>query len=363
MKKFMILALMSGLMFSACDKKEDAPAAAGNAPAAEASADAKADAKEDTKADDAAPAGDSQYMKDGKLDKDALKALYAGKKTAESSAIDIQLLKDSAPEVRAYAWNRATRNYDNESDELKALIDNLKAEKNPEVLAAGLKSLMNNLKVSTDLYSFYKECATHSDAKVRGGAAMGIINSNNASVDGIFDEAMKFLNDADKTVRGNACRDLGRLNKPEAVVPALDKILQSNDENDVAVQDKCFEGLMNMWYNAPMFDKFDESAYKASMNYLKKTPRTDKVPAWQVVSPFKKAPKDSWKNLAKGFDAKALVATLTDIVKDENAGKMLREYAIEAIGAQGEKADLEALNAALTDDKLKAKVTKALEKK
>lgn len=355
MRKFIILALMSGLVFSACGKKEEAPAAAADAPAAEAAAEAKAD--------DAAPAGDSKYMKDGKLDKDALKALYTDKKGPERHEIDMQLLKDSAPEVRAYVWNSVTRNYNDENDELKALASNLKAEKDATVLAAGLKSLMNNLKVSTDLYSFYKECATHSDAGVRGGAAMGIINSNNASVDGILDEAMKFLNDADKTVRGNACKDLGRLDKPETVIPALDKILQSSDENDVAVQDKCFEGLLYMWYNAPMFDKFDESAYKASLNYLKKTPRTDKVPGWQIVSPFKKAPKDSWKALAKGFSSKDLVSALTDIVKDENAGKMLREYAIEAIGVQGEKADLDALNAALTDDKLKAKVAKALEKK
>lgn len=65
--------------------------------------------------------------------------------------------------------------------------------------------------------------------------------------------------------------------------------------------------------------------------------------------------------MAKNFNAKDLVAALSEIVKDENVNDLAREYSIDAIAINGAKADLEALDKAITDDKLKGKIAKAME--
>lgn len=53
-----------------------------------------------------------------------------------------------APAIRVLAYGTITRNYDSENDDLKFFIDLLKKEQDTKVLAAGLHSFMNNLKVS-----------------------------------------------------------------------------------------------------------------------------------------------------------------------------------------------------------------------
>lgn len=264
-----------------------------------------------------------------------------------------------APAIRVLAYGTITRNYDSENDDLKFFIDLLKKEQDTKVLAAGLHSFMNNLKVSQELYEFYKACASHEDASVRSGAMMGLINSNSKSVAGIEAEAVKFLDDKDEKIRMDACKGLARADNAVAL-DKIDAMLKANDASQAKLLGSCAEGLEALWYDAPFFKNFDARAYNMTLTYLK-SPRSKDIPAWQVISNLKKAPKPEWFKLSDGvYKAADVTAVLVDIAKDKNAPKMAREYSIEAISVHGSKADLEALAQELAGDPVAKKIEKAM---
>lgn len=366
MKKITFIAFMLSLCFCSCGKKADDTMAAAdvkNAPAAEAK-----DGASSGNAEAAALGADADLVKllDGiELTPKGLKTLYVGKKVEEAVEFDLKLIKHESEIVRAFVFDRVTRNYNENQKELQIFVAALKAEKSPKVIAAGLKSLMNNLKVSSDLYEFTKECAKHDDKDVRNSAALTLSNSNNKSVDGIFDEAIKLLNDSEKDVRKTVCKNLPHLGN-EAVIPEIVKILTSSEQKDIDIHGDCLDGLVSMWYNYPAFDSQSEAAYKATLDYLKTTPRTNNVPAWNGMGKlgYNADKKPDWKAGATYFKAEELVSVMSDIAKDAAVSFNARKGAIKSIAAIGSKADLEALNAAIdeSDSKTKKAVADALAK-
>ena len=353
MKKLLFLALISLFVIAACGKKAEDPAA--NDAKAEAAADAKADeAKaDDAKADEADPFAGMDKKKYDEAVKDMTKE--------ERNAFELKALKHADPQVRKLPMTGMTFNLDpkfNSQEKIAALLNEVQNETDLEVLEIALRSNMNNLTVSNDFFEAYKKAATHEDAKIRKAAMNGLINSNNKAVEGIEEVAVKYLDDADAEIRVAACKDLAH-NKYASAMPKIEEILKSSD--DAKLLEGCIKGVMDQWYYSPFFKEFDAKAYQLTLDYLKKTPRSKDLPGWSVVSTLTKAPKDEWKELAKEFNAKDIVAVLSDIAKDENADTMARENAIEAIGIHGAKADLTKLDKAIADEKLKGKIAKAME--
>lgn len=286
-------------------------------------------------------------------------ALLKGKTTEEKLELEHAAAVHEDPEIRALPYDRATRNYASEDSELKFFTEQLQKEQDSKVLAAGLRSLMNNLKVSPALYELYKKSATHADSSVRSAAMMGLINTNNSSVAGIESEAIKFLDDKDPKIAMSACKELGRA-KNAAAIDRVEAMLKSYDPAQAKLLGSCAEGLLYMWYDAPFFKSFDARAYKMTLDYLK-LPRSKDMPAWSVISNLKKAPKPEWFKLSDGaYKPADVVAVLADIAKDKQAPKMAREYSVEAIGIHGTKADLEALAKELADDPVAKKIEKAM---
>lgn len=345
MKKLFILALISLFVLSACGKKAD-----------DAASDAKPEAAADAKADDSKAADADPFVgMDKKKFDEAVKEMTQD----ERNAFELKALKHADPQVRRLPMIGMTYNLDDsKSEKAAALLNILQNETDPEVLTSALRSNMNNLKVSNDFYEAYKKHAASDNPDIRMAAMQGIINSNNHSVEGIEAEGIKFLDDKDNRISSGACKDL-LSNKYTSAMPKIEEIMKSS--TDEVMLETCAKGLMALWYYAPFFKEFDAKAYQLTLDYLKKTPRTKNLPGWTIISTLKKAPKDEWRALAKEFNAKDLVAVLSDIVKDENAAQMAREYSIGAIGVHGTKADLQALDKAVSDDKLKKEIAKALE--
>lgn len=289
-------------------------------------------------------------------------ALKKDKTDQERKELDKAAAQHADPAVRALPYTSITRNYASETEDLKFFIEQLKKEQDTKVLAIGLRCLMNNLKVSNELYEFYKKNATHPDAEVRKGAMMGLINTNNKSVAGIEAEAVKFLDDKDAKICQDACKQLARANNPQAM-GKIEAMIKANDPAKAKLLGGCAEGLVTQWYGSPSFDKFDAKAYQMTLAYLRLTPRSKDLPVWQVLGALKKAPKPTWEKLANGvYKGSDVVAALADIAKDKAADKMAREYAIEAIAIHGTKADLEALAQALAGDPVAKKIEKAMQK-
>ena len=94
------------------------------------------------------------------------------------------------------------------------------------------------------------------------------------------------------------------------------------------------------------------------MDYLKKTPRTEKVPAWTAVGAFKTtSTQDSftkWKEKATYFNLDEVYNVMVDIIKDGNANWLARTSAIDVIKSHCSKEKFDGLKAVidgLTDSK------------
>ena len=367
MKKRFCLALGMALCLAACDSKEEP--AAKTAPAAETAKEAPA-----AKTAKATPTNDLDKLLEGieltPKGPKGLKTLYTGKSLAEQTSIDMTLLTHESPVVRAYVYNRVTRNYSENSNELVGFVKQLQNEKDPTVLAAGIRSLMNTPRQNSDFYTLVLAAAKHENADVRNSAAIVLSNVNNKNVAGIYDEALKMLfNDSDKKVRGTICSELPRFGN-ESIIPEIAKIIYSEEEKDVAIIGDCLEGLIRMWYSSPSFDQHSEAAYKETLKYFNKKPRGKNNPPWNSLSRLLKGYENAsaeWKEASSYLKPEEIVAAMVDIIKDPGADKITREYAIKVIPNFGTKKDLEKLDAALTDtadrnaQSIKKKIAEAIE--
>ena len=93
------------------------------------------------------------------------------------------------------------------------------------------------------------------------------------------------------------------------------------------------------------------------MNYFKKTPRNEHVPAWLALSSISNISKsniDEWKKKATYYNPKEIIDAMTDILKDPKADFVARKETLFVIKTHGGKKALEALKPVvdkLSDDK------------
>ena len=265
------------------------------------------------------------------------------------------LLESEAPQVRGYGISLITSLTGVSSKNLELAKSLIKDETNEYVLYNTTKALSNEAKSGQEIAEFIIKMASHEHAKIRNAAANALGNSWSKGVEGAVDTIIKLMNDTDTDVRKTACKYSGKL-ADESVIEPLVAILNNTDDADI--HGSCVEGLTYLWYDYPFFENTSEKAYTATMDYLKKTPRTDKVPAWTAVGAFKTtSTQDSftkWKEKATYFNTDDIYNIMVDIIKDDNANYLARTSAIDVIKAHcgEEKFDsLKSIVDGLTDSK------------
>lgn len=243
-----------------------------------------------------------------------------------------ELFKSDAPQVRGYAVSKITSLFGVSNENLVLAKELIKNEKEPYVLKKAVVALRNEGKNDKDIADFLLNMANNQNAVIRKEAAIALANSWSKGIDGAVDTVIKLMNDSDIEVRKAACKYAGEL-EDEKVIDPLVKILNNNDEADL--HGSCIEGLVDLWYDYPFFKSTSEKAYKATMDYLKKTPRTDKVPAWTAVGAFKTTSTQDafkeWKKKATYFNTDEVYNIMVDIIKDGNANWLGRTSAIDVI--------------------------------
>jgi len=264
------------------------------------------------------------------------------------------LLTSDIPQVRGYGISTVTSLTgvsDKNLDLAKKLIN---TETNEYVLNQATKALSNEAK-DKEVATFLIKMSNNENATIRKNAASALANSWSKGVDGVTDAVIKLMNDKDTDVRKAACSGSGKL-ADEAVIEPLVKIL--NNAEDADIHASCIEGLAHLWYDYPFFENTSEKAYKATMDYYKKTPRTEKVPAWNGLSAFRTtSTQDSfkaWKQKATYFNTEELYNIMVDIIKDGNANYLTRTGAIDIIKAHCSEEQFNSLKAVvdgLTDGK------------
>ena len=264
---------------------------------------------------------------------EAVNEISSSAKPSQEKYIE-KLIKSESPQVRGYAVSLMPSLLGVTSKNLELVKELIKNETNEYVLYNAIKALSNEAKNGKEIAEFLIKMSENENTKIRLAVASALGNSWSEGVEGAVSTVIKLMNDEDKDVRKVACKNAGKLND-ESVIDPLVKILNNPEDSDI--HGSCIEGLVTLWYDYPFFEKYSEKAYNATMDYLKKTPRTDKVPTWTAIGSFKTTSTQSsfteWKQKATYFNTDEIYNVMVDIIKDGNANWLARTSAIDVIKA------------------------------
>lgn len=259
------------------------------------------------------------------------------------------LLESDAPQVRGYAFSNIAT-FLGASDAHKAAAKEvLKNEKEPYVIKCAVKALANEGGSDAEIGQFLLDAAKNENAVVRRQAASALNSSWNKSLDGAVEAVIELMKDSDNEVRKAAYEYAGRLGDDRVVEP-ISEMLKNEDDADL--HSSGIRGLVWLWYDYPAHESTSEAAYRATIDYFKTTPGSDKVPAWAAVTSFtNKSDKnyDAWKEKATYFNTDELYEVMLGLVKNENLNRMTRGYACKPVAVHCTKEQFEEFGKVVND--------------
>lgn len=262
------------------------------------------------------------------------------------------LLKSDAPQVRGYAFSNIATFFGASDSHKAAAKEILKTEKEPYVIKCAVRALGNEGGKDAEIGKFLLDAAKNENAVVRRQAAVALGSTWNKTLDGAVDAEIELMKDSDNEVRKAAYEYAGLLGDDRVVEP-ISEMLKNEDDADL--HSSGVRGLVWLWYDYPSHENTSEAAYRATIDYFKTTPGSDKVPAWAAVTSFtNKSEKNyaAWKEKATYFNTDELYEVMLGLVKNENLGRMTRGYACKPVAVHCTKEQFEAFGEvvnALTD--------------
>ena len=266
------------------------------------------------------------------------------------------LLKSDSPQVRGYAFSNIATFFGASDSHKASAKEILKTEKEPYVIKCAVKALGNEGGKDAEIGKFLLSAAKNENAVVRRQAAVALGSTWNKTLDGAVDAEIGLMKDSDNEVRKAAYEYAGHLGDDRVVAPISEML---KNEADADLHSSGVRGLVWLWYDYPSHENTSEAAYRATIDYFKTTPGSDKVPAWAAVSSFtNKSEKNyaAWKEKATYFNTDELYEVMLGLVKNENLGRMTRGYACKPVAAHCTKEQFNAFGTvvnALTDKNAK----------
>ena len=246
------------------------------------------------------------------------------------------LLKSEYPQLRVRAMEHMF-SFFGLSDEHKEMVKELvKTETEPAVIKEAIATLGNSGN-DPEVGAFLIASAKHEDPRIRETAASWIGSYWNDKMEGAVEAELELMKDEDIKVAEAACRNCENMTD-KRILEALKEAL--NDDEKYELHGSCMDSVIYMWLNYPSHEKYNKEAYKISMDYFKKKPRTKNVPYWIAVSHMDKINEDkfdAWKKKAKYYKPKEIVEVMTEIIKDKNADYLARCCAVDVIAKHGGK--------------------------
>ena len=252
------------------------------------------------------------------------------------------LLKSDAPQVRGYAFSNIATFFGASDSHKAAAKEILKTEKEPYVIKCAVKALGNEGGKDAEIGKFLLDAAKNENAVVRRQAAVALGSTWNKTLNGAVDAEIELMKDSDKEVRKAAYEYAGLLGDDRVVAPISEML---KNEADADLHSSGVKGLVWLWYDYPSHENTSEAAYRATIDYLKTTPGSDKVPAWAAVTSFtNKSEKNyaAWKEKATYFNTDELYEVMLGIAKNENLSRLARGYACKPVAAHCSKEQFEA---------------------
>ncbi|MBO4345621.1 MAG: hypothetical protein J5833_07690 [Victivallales bacterium] len=172
----------------------------------------------------------------------------------------------------------------------------------PEVQMAIVSCFANDGGKDAEIGKFLVKCLDNADPVVRQAAVSYSCSSWNFKTPGLAEKIAELIaNEKNAKARLIILEYSGKLGK-DVITDALAKVLEGNDTTEV--KGKALKGLLNAWWFYPLYNTYNEKAYKATLAYIPKIA-------------------DESANL-KLFDA------LTDLSRKSSNPKTLEEYAKNA---------------------------------
>ncbi|MBR1463851.1 MAG: HEAT repeat domain-containing protein [Prevotella sp.] len=277
------------------------------------------------------------------VDKARNTAFKNRKHPENSEEILKKLMSNPSPQVRAQAITVATGKLLGAKDsEVAADLSVLQNEQHPHVLKSGVKALANELK-RPEVAKFVLAQVGNESPFVRREVAIALGNSWSKGVEGVKEAALKLMTDEDENTRKLILSGVGKL-ADDSYVPELVKVL--DDPAQEKFHGDAVRGLSYMWLDYPFHKNTSKAAYDATLNYLKKKPRTNKVPAWSAIAAFNTVSDKeigAWKAKATYFKPAEFAKVMSDLVNDPDVNWLACAPAVKAIKALCSKSDLESL--------------------
>lgn len=252
------------------------------------------------------------------------------------------LLKSDAPQVRGYAFSNIATFFGASDSHKASAKEILKTEKEPYVIKCAVKALGNEGGKDAEIGKFLLDATKNENAVVRRQAAVALGSTWNKTLNGAVDAEIELMKDSDKEVRKAAYEYAGLLGDDRVVAPISEML---KNEADADLHSSGVRGLVWLWYDYPSHENTSEAAYRATIDYLKTTPGSDKVPAWAAVTSFiNKSEKNyaAWKEKATYFNTDELYEVMLGIAKNENLSRLARGYACKPVAAHCSKEQFEA---------------------
>lgn len=252
------------------------------------------------------------------------------------------LLKSDAPQVRGYAFSNIATFFGASDSHKASAKEILKTEKEPYVIKCAVKALGNEGGKDAEIGKFLLDAAKNENSVVRRQAAVALGSTWNKTLNGAVDAEIELMKDSDKEVRKAAYEYAGLLGDDRVVAPISEML---KNEADADLHSSGVRGLVWLWYDYPSHENTSEAAYRATIDYLKTTPGSDKVPAWAAVTSFiNKSEKNyaAWKEKATYFNTDELYEVMLGIAKNENLSRLARGYACKPVAAHCSKEQFEA---------------------
>lgn len=274
----------------------------------------------------------------------AIKKLKDNKATLPAAKEFVEpLLKSNAPQVRGYAFSNIATFFGVSDSHKASAKEILKTEKEPYVIKCAVKALGNEGGKDAEIGKFLLDAAKNENAVVRRQAAVALGSTWNKTLNGAVDAEIELMKDSDNDVRKAAYEYAGLLGDDRVVAPISEML---KNEADADLHSSGVKGLVWLWYDYPSHENTSEAAYRATMDYFKTTPGSDKVPAWAAVTSFINKSEenyDAWKAKATYFNTDELYEVMLGLVKNENLGRMTRGYACKPVAVHCTRAQFDAL--------------------
>jgi hypothetical protein len=255
--------------------------------------------------------------------------------------LGLRHLGHPSPVVRVAATGLLRPVFRSQPEALAAVARAAQADRDPSVRAALINAVGTRAK-EPPVSGLLLRTADDPDEGVRVESVGWLSSRWGKNAPGAAEKVIeKMIKDPSLKVRRAACGYAGRMSAADKVLPVLEKLTARPE--DPQLYASCMHALVELWNPRRGTDPPSPAAYALSVARLRRTPRSQDQPPWEVIADFGRTPRGAptW------YRPQEVVKVLAEIAVDEKAHAVARSGAALALGELKAVARLQQIRTAL----------------